>query len=57
MELDGWDDCEEDIFDDEKNAGQDDMTKDNVGSSQRFDPSQRWREEGEYFARFVWCKD
>ena len=57
MELDGWDVCEEDIFNDEKNTGQDEMTMDNVGSSQGFDPNQRWGEEREYFARFLWCKD
>ena len=34
MELDGWDVCEEDIFNDEKNTGRDEMTMDNVGSSQ-----------------------
>ena len=57
MELDGWDVCEEDIFYDGKNAGQDEMTMDNVGRSQGFDPNQRWREMSEYFARFVLCKD
>ena len=49
--------CEEDIFNDGKYAGQPEMTIDNVGSSQWFDPNQRWREEREYNARFVWCKD
>ena len=43
MELDGWDVCEEDIFNDEKNAGQHEMTMDNVGSNQGFDPNPRWR--------------
>ena len=53
MELDGWDVCEEDIFNDEKNTGRDEMTMDNVGSSQRFDPNQGSRERESFRAFYV----